>query len=151
MEGNRVNARLGNRSFSIDKDEISIHGRHNVYNAMGAILACMRMGLSDEQIADGLRTFPQVEHRLETVAVKNGVKYINDSKATNVDSTWYALDAMTAPVVWIAGGTDKGNDYSALFDLVKEKVKVLICMGIDNAKLVMDFSPLFSASFRQLR
>ena len=142
MEGNRVNARLGNRSFSIDKDEISIHGRHNVYNAMGAILACMRMGLSDEQIADGLRTFPQVEHRLETVAVKNGVKYINDSKATNVDSTWYALDAMTAPVVWIAGGTDKGNDYSALFDLVREKVKVLICMGIDNAKLVMDFSPI---------
>lgn len=142
MEGNRVVVRLGNRMFAIDKNEISIKGRHNVYNAMAAILACLRMGLSDEAIAEGLRTFPQVEHRLETVAVKDGVTYINDSKATNVDSAWYALDSMTTPVVWIAGGTDKGNDYSVLFDIVREKVKVLICMGLDNAKLKRDFSPL---------
>lgn len=142
MEGNRVVVRLGNRTFAIDKNEISIKGRHNVYNAMAAILACLRMGLSDEAIAEGLRTFPQVEHRLETVAVKDGVTYINDSKATNVDSAWYALDSMTTPVVWIAGGTDKGNDYSVLFDLVREKVKVLICMGLDNAKLKRDFSPV---------
>lgn len=142
MEGNSVVVRLGDRTFAIDKNEISIKGRHNVYNAMAAILACLRMGLSAEAIAEGLRTFPQVEHRLETVAVKDGVTYINDSKATNVDSAWYALDSMTTPVVWIAGGTDKGNDYSVLFDLVREKVKVLICMGLDNAKLKRDFSPL---------
>lgn len=142
MDGNRVVVWLENRTFAIDKNEISIKGRHNVYNAMAAILACLRVGLSDEAIAEGLRTFPQVEHRLETVAVKDGVTYINDSKATNVDSAWYALDSMTTPVVWIAGGTDKGNDYSVLFDLVRDKVKVLICMGLDNAKLKRDFSPL---------
>lgn len=142
MEGEQVVAVLDGREFRVDKEQISIRGRHNVYNAMGAILACMRMGLTDEQIADGLRTFPQVEHRLETVAVKEGVTYINDSKATNVDSTWYALDSMSTPVVWIAGGTDKGNDYSVLSDLVREKVKVLVCMGLDNKKLIRDFSPL---------
>lgn len=139
MEGDRVVVRLGKREFRINKEEISIKGRHNVYNAMAAILACMRIGLSDGQIAEGLTTFPQVEHRLETVVVKNGVTYINDSKATNVDSAWYALDSMTTPVVWIAGGTDKGNDYSVLFDLVRQKVKVLICMGLDNKKLIENF------------
>lgn len=139
MEDNIVVVRLGKREFRINKEEISIKGRHNVYNAMAAILACMRIGLSDGQIAEGLTTFPQVEHRLETVVVKNGVTYINDSKATNVDSAWYALDSMTTPVVWIAGGTDKGNDYSVLFDLVRQKVKVLICMGLDNKKLIETF------------
>ena len=109
---------------------------------MAAILACMQLGLEQEAIAEGLRTFPQVEHRLETVAVKEGVTYINDSKATNVDSAWYALDSMTTPVVWIAGGTDKGNDYRVLFDLVKEKVKVLICMGVDNRKLIDNFKTI---------
>ena len=142
MDGDVLVARLRDREFRIPKDEITIKGRHNVYNAMCAVLACMQMGLSNEQIADGLRTFPQVEHRLETVRVKDGVTYINDSKATNVDSSWYALDSMKMPVVWIAGGTDKGNDYSVLFDLVREKVKVLICMGLDNKKLIRDFSPI---------
>lgn len=142
MEGDVVAVCLGNRVFKISKHEISIQGRHNVYNAMAAILACMHLGLTDEQITDGLRTFPQVEHRLETVLIKDGIKYVNDSKATNVDSAWYALDCMSAPIVWIAGGTDKGNDYSALLDLVKEKVKVLVCMGKDNRKLIQDFSPV---------
>ena len=142
MEGDVVVARLGNRTFRIDKCDITIQGRHNVYNAMAAILAAMKVGVSDEDLRKGLMTFPQVEHRLETVAVVNGVTYINDSKATNVDSAWYALDSMHAPVVWIAGGTDKGNDYSALFDLVREKVKLLICMGVDNKKLIDAFSPI---------
>ena len=140
MEGEEVVVRLENRQFRIAKQEISIQGRHNVYNAMAAILACMQVGVSDEKIAEGLRTFPQVEHRLETVRVVEGVTYINDSKATNVDSAWYALDSMTTPVIWIAGGTDKGNDYSVLFDLVRQKVKVLICMGVDNRKLIDNFS-----------
>ena len=140
MEGEEVVVQLENRQFRIAKQEISIQGRHNVYNAMAAILACMQVGVSDEKIAEGLRTFPQVEHRLETVRVVEGVTYINDSKATNVDSAWYALDSMTTPVIWIAGGTDKGNDYSVLFDLVRQKVKVLICMGVDNRKLIDNFS-----------
>ena len=142
MDGDLIKAVLDDKEFQINKNDITIKGRHNVYNAMAAILACMQLGLTSEQIVDGLKTFPQVEHRLETVMVKNGITYINDSKATNVDSAWYALDSMTAPVVWIAGGTDKGNDYSVLFDFVREKVKVLICMGVDNRKLVQEFSPL---------
>lgn len=142
MEGNCIVARWAGKEFRIKKEEVSIQGRHNVYNAMAAILACMQLGLEQEAIAEGLRTFPQVEHRLETVAVKEGVTYINDSKATNVDSAWYALDSMTTPVVWIAGGTDKGNDYRVLFDLVKEKVKVLICMGVDNRKLIDNFKTI---------
>lgn len=136
MDGDRVCV----GDFSISRNEISVKGRHNVYNAMAAISACLRLGVSAEDITRGLKSFPQVEHRLETVEVKNGVTYINDSKGTNVDSTWYALDSMTTSVVWIAGGTDKGNDYSVLFDLVKTKVKVLICMGVDNRKLIRDFS-----------
>lgn len=142
MEGDMVVVQWEGRRFSVDKADISIKGRHNVYNAMAAILACMRMGLTDDAIRRGLKSFPQVEHRLETVAEKQGVVYINDSKATNVDSAWYALDSMTAPVVWIAGGTDKGNDYRVLLPLVKEKVKVLVCMGVDNRKLMEAFSPL---------
>lgn len=141
MEGDRVVVQWEGRRFVVDKADISIQGRHNVYNAMAAILVCLRMGLTDEAIRRGLKTFPQVEHRLETVAVKQGVTYINDSKATNVDSAWYALDSMTTPLVWIAGGTDKGNDYSVLFPLVKEKVKVLVCLGVDNRKLIENFSP----------
>lgn len=140
MEGDTVVTAVNGREFRIAKGEISIQGRHNVYNAMAAILICLRLGLTDEQISAGLRSFPQVEHRLETVVVREGVTYINDSKATNVDSAWYALDSMTAPVVWIAGGTDKGNDYRVLFDLARQKVKALICMGADNRKLVENFT-----------
>lgn len=142
MYGDMVVACLGNREFRIAKRDITIQGRHNVYNAMAAVLASLKAGVNDEDLREGLMTFPQVEHRLETVDVVNGVTYINDSKATNVDSAWYALDSMHAPVVWIAGGTDKGNDYSVLFDLVKEKVKLLICMGVDNNKLIDAFSSL---------
>lgn len=140
MQGNTLQVNWGGRTFAIDKNLITIKGRHNVYNAMAAILACLKIGVSDEDIRKGLTTFPQVEHRLETVAEVEGVTYINDSKATNVDSSWYALDSMTTPVVWIAGGTDKGNDYSVLSGLVKEKVKVLVCMGVDNKKLIGHFS-----------
>lgn len=142
MNGDDVVINYGNRHFSISKDRISIKGRHNVYNAMAASIACMKLGLGDEQLISALESFPQVEHRLETVCVKNGVTYINDSKATNVDSAWYALDSMTKPVVWIAGGTDKGNDYSVLNDLVRSKVKVLVCMGKDNRKLIDSFSSI---------
>ena len=142
MDGDTVVARWRDREFRIAKQEVTIQGRHNVYNTMAAILAALKTGVSDEDLRKGLTTFPQVEHRLETVDVVNGVTYINDSKATNVDSAWYALDSMHVPVVWIAGGTDKGNDYSVLFDLVKEKVKLLICMGVDNKKLIKAFSPI---------
>jgi UDP-N-acetylmuramoylalanine--D-glutamate ligase len=97
------------------------------------------MGLSEAQIAEGLKTFVNLPHRLESCGMIDGVEFVNDSKATNVDSVFYALDAMTKPVIWIAGGTDKGNDYTVLFPLVKNRVKALICLGLDNEKLKNSF------------
>jgi len=120
--------------------ELTIKGQHNLFNATCAIKAAMLAGVEIVDIKKALRTFKNDPHRLEKVAIKNGVTYINDSKATNVDAVWYALDAMTDPVIWIVGGTDKGNDYEPLTELVEKKVKVIICMGIDNKKIHEAFS-----------
>ncbi|MBK9149814.1 MAG: UDP-N-acetylmuramoyl-L-alanine--D-glutamate ligase [Saprospiraceae bacterium] len=119
--------------------EMSLKGRHNLLNAACVVEACRILGLTEEEIQMGLKSFVNLPHRLEPVRTIGGVEYINDSKATNVDSVWYALDAMDSPVVWIAGGTDKGNDYTALHELVKKKVKALVCLGVDNKKLVESF------------
>lgn len=126
--------------FMLPATEMRIKGLHNIANALAAIVACRKAGVPDTVIANTLRSFGGVEHRLEPVATVDGVEYINDSKATNVDSVWYALQAMNRPTVWIAGGTDKGNDYEVLMPLVKEHVKALVCMGLDNAKLVRTFT-----------
>lgn len=126
--------------FAMPAAEMRIKGLHNIANALAAIVACRKAGVPDTIIAETLRTFGGVEHRLEPVATVDGVEYINDSKATNVDSVWYALQAMTRPTVWIAGGTDKGNDYEVLMPLVKGHVKALVCMGVDNTKLVRSFT-----------
>lgn len=128
--------------FSMSIDELSIKGQHNVYNSMAAGITGNVLKLRNEVIRDALSDFKGVEHRLEAVKVVNGVDYINDSKATNVNSVWYAMECMNAPVVWIAGGIDKGNDYSELFDLVKNKVKVLVCLGKDNSKLHRTFGEM---------
>lgn len=119
-----------------------LKGPHNFFNATCAIHAAKAVGISDSDIQHGLSTFVNAPHRLESVAVVNGVEYINDSKATNVDSVLQALKAMVKPVIWIAGGTDKGNDYGPIEDLVRQKVKALICLGVDNSKLVGVFSPI---------
>ena len=115
--------------------ELALGGKHNVYNSMAAALAAKAMDIDNQVIRDGLATFQAVEHRLENVLSIREVLYINDSKATNVDAAWYALECQTRPVIWIVGGTDKGNDYSTLVDLAREKVKAIICMGLDNAKI----------------
>lgn len=115
--------------------DITLSGKHNLFNARCAIEAARCLGVDEDAIAIGLRSFVNQPHRLEFVAELDGVRYINDSKATNVDSVWYALDAMKGPVIWVVGGTDKGNDYTPLMDLVGEKVKAIICLGADNAKL----------------
>lgn len=146
MEGDNISVKLDGVDFVIDKSRVTIKGRHNVYNAMAAICAAIRVGVKSDVIISALESFPQVEHRLESVCTKNGVTYINDSKATNVDSAWYALDSMTSPVIWIAGGTDKGNDYSVLDDLVRAKVKRLVCMGLDNKKLIEHFKAIVPVS-----
>ena len=115
--------------------ELALGGKHNVYNSMAAALAAKAMEIDNEAIREGLATFEAVEHRLEKVLSIKDVLYINDSKATNVDAAWYALECQTRPVVWIVGGTDKGNDYSSLVPLAKEKVRAIICMGLDNQKI----------------
>lgn len=126
--------------YKIQRSELTIQGWHNRFNISVAVLATKKLGISDEIITIALKSFVNEAHRLESVATINGVEYINDSKATNVDSVFYALEAMKKPVIWIVGGVDKGNDYSPLFEYVKEKVRAIICMGVDNKKIIDTFS-----------
>ena len=142
LAGSLFVARVGNTEVEIDTDKMQIKGLHNAYDAMAAALAALAAGVSPEQVEKSIYSFSPVEHRLEPVAEVDGVIYINDSKATNVDSVWYALESMTRPTVWIAGGTDKGNDYSPLFDFARAKVHTLICMGLDNSKLEREFKDI---------
>ena len=128
------------RTAMIDPSRMKIKGIHNIYNAEAAALAALAAGVSPSVVEDTLYAFTGVEHRMEPAGTVGGVEYINDSKATNVDSAWYALDSMTRPTVWIAGGTDKGNDYDVLKPLAERHVKALVCMGVDNAKLIRDFT-----------
>ncbi|MFY0625612.1 MAG: UDP-N-acetylmuramoyl-L-alanine--D-glutamate ligase [Reichenbachiella sp.] len=124
----------------IDVHNLPLLGKHNYYNQMAAILVAIELGVSLEQILTGLKTFKNVEHRLEIVTEVEGVLFINDSKATNVDAVYYALEAMDRSIVWIAGGINKGNDYTQIKQLVKEKVKNLVCLGKDNRHLINEFS-----------
>ena len=121
--------------FNMEQEELSLTGRHNIYNSLAAGLASNIAGVKKEVIRKSLGDFPGVEHRLERVATVRGVNYVNDSKATNVDACWYALESMTTPTVLIIGGKDKGNDYNAIKDLVREKCRALVFLGADNAKL----------------
>lgn len=123
-------------TFKMPIDELSLVGNHNVANSLAASIAGKLLNISNESIRNSLMTFEAVEHRLEPVAEINGVQYINDSKATNVNAAYYALESMKKPTVWIVGGKDKGNDYAEIEDLVKKKVKAIICMGIDNTKII---------------
>ena len=129
-----IKSNIGEKAV-IPLSALPIKGKHNTYNALCACAVAHLLGVSASQIEQGLSTFQAIEHRLEPVAVINNISFINDSKATNIDSTWYALDAMTEPTVWIAGGTDKGNDYSTLLDLVTQKVKAIVCMCVDDSKI----------------
>lgn len=124
--------------WEIPRDKLSLTGLHNLYNSMAAGLSASLLDIRKDEIRSALEDFEAVEHRLEYVATINGVRYVNDSKATNVNSTWYALESMTTPTVLILGGKDKGNDYTEIEDLVKDKVKAIVCMGKDNGKL-LDF------------
>lgn len=128
------------KQFSMSILDLSLQGKHNIYNSMAAGIAGMVFQIRNEQLRESLSAFQGVEHRLERFLTVHGIEFINDSKATNVNSTWYALESMQKPVVWIAGGIDKGNDYSMLRQLVKEKVKAIVCLGKDNSKLHAAFS-----------
>jgi UDP-N-acetylmuramoylalanine--D-glutamate ligase len=124
------------RSLAVSQSDTPLRGPHNAINMLAAMLVAQSVDISDEAIIEGLKTFQNAAHRLEPAGTVQGVQFINDSKATNVDSVFYALSSMDSPTIWIAGGQDKGNDYSQLDDLVRRKVKALICLGVDNHKLV---------------
>ncbi|MBQ2500937.1 MAG: UDP-N-acetylmuramoyl-L-alanine--D-glutamate ligase [Bacteroidales bacterium] len=135
LRDDRMVIRYEQDESEIFLEELALGGKHNIYNSMAAALAAKAMDIENEVIRNSLATFAPIEHRLEPVLSIKDVLYINDSKATNIDSAWYALECQKKPVVWIVGGKDKGNDYSILTDLVKEKVKAIVCLGIDNAKI----------------
>lgn len=124
-----------NKTNIMYSNELSLKGRHNGYNSMAAAIIGQVLNIRKETIRESLMSFQNVEHRLEHVLTIGGVEYINDSKATNVNSTWYALESMEKPTIWIAGGVDKGNDYTMLKPLVKDKVRIIVCMGLDNRKI----------------
>ena len=140
VEGRKLVVEVGKQHLSLNTEKMQIKGLHNCYNAMAAALAALAAGVSPTRIRRSIYAFSPVEHRLEPVKEAEGVLWINDSKATNVDSVWYALESMTRPTVWIAGGTDKGNDYAPLMDFARQKVHTLICMGLDNQKLIDSFT-----------
>lgn len=135
---------VNDEKLTMSVDDFKIKGKHNQYNTMAAGIAAATLGIRKEKIREAVTTFESLEHRMERVAMVKGVEYINDSKATNVNSTWFALESMTKPVILILGGVDKGNDYSVLKDLVKEKVKAIVCLGVDNRKIHEAFGDVVS-------
>ncbi len=139
LENNNIKIKVDNTEFTMPTSELTLKGKHNVKNAMAASAAAHLLRIRKATIRESLENFQGVEHRLEDVLKINNVRYINDSKATNVNATFYALDAMKTSTVWIVGGVDKGNDYSDLYALVNEKVKAIICLGVDNRKIIHAF------------
>ena len=135
VRDDKIVLRYDKEETDIFLQDLALGGKHNVYNSMAAALAAKAAGIENDVIRRSLATFQPIEHRLEPVLSIKDVLYINDSKATNIDSAWYALECQKRPVVWIVGGTDKGNDYSILNNLVKEKVKGIVCLGVDNSKI----------------
>lgn len=140
VENDIMKLNVNNNTFEMTIYELALQGKHNLNNSMAAGISGSILNLRKEGIRECLSDFQGVEHRLERFLRVHNIEFINDSKATNINSVWYALESMTTPVVWIVGGVDKGNDYSVLFDLVKEKVKAIVCLGKDNSKIIAAFS-----------
>jgi UDP-N-acetylmuramoylalanine--D-glutamate ligase len=135
LDGELMKIEVDDDLFEMSLADLALKGKHNTYNSMAAGITGNVLKIRKPLIRESLMDFTGVEHRLERFIKVHGMEFINDSKATNVNSTWYALESMTTPVIWIAGGIDKGNDYNELMDLVKQKVKALVCLGVDNTKL----------------
>ncbi len=140
IKDNTINLKIDNNQFTMTTQQLALKGQHNAKNAMAAATVANLLNIRKATIRESLEGFQGVEHRLEQVLKIGNVQYINDSKATNVNATFYALDSMSAPTVWIVGGVDKGNDYRDLYPLINEKVKAIICLGVDNKKLLDHFS-----------
>ena len=139
IKNNKMEISINQEEFTMDTEHIALEGKHNMKNAMAATSVAKLMQIRKSTIRESLSNFQGVEHRLEKVLKIQNVQYINDSKATNVNATFFALDSMNTPTVWIVGGVDKGNDYNELMSLVREKVKAIICLGVDNKKIIDAF------------
>lgn len=141
IKNQTININVNNNNLMIPIENLSLQGNHNIQNSMAAATVAKILNISDNNIRESLGNFKSIEHRLEHVLTIQKVKYVNDSKATNVNAVYYALDSMKSSTVWIVGGVDKGNNYEELLPLVREKVKAIICIGIDNSKIIQSFSP----------
>lgn len=139
ISNNQLNIKVNQINCTMSIQNLALQGKHNIYNSMAAGVAARILEIRKDVIRDSLSDFESIEHRLETVVTVYGVDYINDSKATNINSTWYALETIDKKIVWIVGGVDKGNDYSILAEIAKEKVKAIVCLGKDNAKIIEAF------------
>lgn len=142
LNNNELVININQHKLTMTLDNLALQGKHNLYNSMAAGIASKIVDIRNDLIKNSMSDFQNIEHRLEYVAKIKGIEFINDSKATNVNSTWYAIESMTKPVIWIAGGVDKGNDYSILKDLVKQKVKGMVLLGTDNKKIREEFAGL---------
>jgi UDP-N-acetylmuramoylalanine--D-glutamate ligase len=142
IKGDQMMIRIQEERISMSIYDFALKGKHNQYNTMAACIAATTVGIRKEKIREAISDYAGLEHRMESVASVRGVEFINDSKATNINSTWYALESMTKPCILILGGTDKGNDYSLIAELVKDKVKAIVCLGVDNAKIKAAFKGL---------
>lgn len=142
IKGDQMMLRIQEERVSMSIYDFALKGKHNNYNTMAAGIAAATLGIRKEKIREAVKNFHSLEHRMEFVAMVRGVEFINDSKATNVNSTWFALESMNKPTVLILGGTDKGNDYGVIAELVKEKVKAIVCMGVDNKKIIEAFKDI---------
>ncbi len=145
IKDNQINLNINKNPFSMSIFELALQGKHNLYNSMAAGVAARILDIRKEVVRDSFSDFRNAEHRLEFVNTVHGIDFINDSKATNVNSAWFALESMQKPVIWIMGGVDKGNDYDMLRDLVKEKVKAIVCLGKDNKKIHKAFKDIVPA------
>ncbi|MBJ2173684.1 UDP-N-acetylmuramoyl-L-alanine--D-glutamate ligase [Aureibaculum sp. A20] len=139
VQDDKIIINTNSNLFTMSIAALALQGKHNTKNAMASAMIAKLLGVRNNTLRESLEDFDSVEHRLESVLKINGVQYINDSKATNVNAAYYALESVRTPIVWIVGGTDKGNDYTSLLPLVREKVKAIICLGLDNAKIIETF------------
>jgi len=142
LQNDNIHITTNQTTFNMSIMELALQGKHNVYNSLAAGIAARVLEVRKDVVREALADFQNVEHRLERVGMVNGVEFINDSKATNVNSTWYALESMEKPVIWVMGGQDKGNDYNELRDLVRQKVKAIVCLGVDNEKIHKAFGDI---------
>lgn len=142
VENEQIHIQTNNQPITMSIHDLALQGKHNLYNSMAAGITGRILEIRKEQMRESFSDFENIEHRLELVTTVHGIDFINDSKATNVNSTWYALESMDRPTIWIAGGVDKGNDYTTLSELVKSRVKAIVCLGTDNKKIIDAFKDL---------